>query len=78
MFQISAIPVFSEYLNEFQAKRNKNLPTIPSTLATELAINPFLRCQDPELIQSLNTIKPLKNANPVEVFRFLRKAKDNF
>ena len=67
-----------QYLSECQAKRNENLPTIPSTLATELAINPFLRCQDPELIQSLKAIKPLKDATPVEVFRTLRKAKDNF
>lgn len=66
------------YTNQCQTKRDKGLPTIPTNLSTELAINPFLRCQDQELIQNLNRIKHLKDSGPIGIFRALRKAKDSF
>lgn len=68
----------AHYIKQCQKIRDQGLPTIPARLETEMAINPFLRCQDQELIQNLNKITPLKNTSPVEIFRSLRKAKDSF
>lgn len=58
--------------------RLKNLPTLPSTLALEKQINPFLRCE-------VDTIKQLIEKNtdssiqlPEEIFATIRSLKDNF
>lgn len=48
--------------------------TVPSTLATELATNPFLRCDQPEVQAAVG----LEGADPVEVFAAVRAAKDAF
>lgn len=56
-------------------------PTLPSTLAVELATNPFLRVTQPEVLASLKT--QTKEAdwanltNPAEAFKLLRSWKDN-
>lgn len=71
----NAVQLFTK---QCQTKRDQDMPTIPTMLETELAINPFLRCQDQELIQNLNKMKALKGTSPLEVFRSLRKAKDTF
>lgn len=80
-FALSVMPdnrVLADYLQTCQMKRQKGLPTLPSTLNIERAINPFLRSRDPEIIANLRKIKLLKDETPLEVFRALRKAKDNF
>lgn len=51
--------------------------TLPSTLATELAINPFLRCQNPDYLQQLSSMFK-QNFTEVELFTKLRTLKDNF
>jgi hydroxyacylglutathione hydrolase len=48
--------------------------TIPVNMATELATNPFLRADMPELRAAMN----LPNAPAFEVFAAIRKAKDTF
>lgn len=60
------------------AKRDKGAPTLPSTIAEELATNPFLRCDDPAIIASAarHAGKPLKDR--VEVFAALREWKNSF
>src|SRR5688500_17920019 len=35
-----------------QALCNKNIPTIPTTLTLEKAVNPFLRCDQQEVVNS--------------------------
>lgn len=55
--------------------RNKNLPTIPTTLKLEKACNPFLRTSSREIRQSLN-IPPA--ANDAEALGVIRQAKDSF
>lgn len=49
--------------------------TVPSTVADELAANPFLRT-DSEVIKS--ALKMPANTDPVEVFAELRRRKDRF
>ena len=60
------------------AQRAKDEPTLPSTLAQEKLANPFLRCDQPEVIAaaSKHAGKPLKD--PVSVLGALREWKNNF
>lgn len=59
---------------EITAKRAAGLPTVPSTLALELATNPFLRAADPDLRAALG----MEHASDVEVFAETRARKDAF
>lgn len=58
--------------------RKKGLPSLPSTLAEEKNTNPFLRCDSPEVIASVERYadRPLKDK--LSVFTWLRKWKDQF
>lgn len=60
------------------AKRERGAPTLPTTIAEELATNPFLRCDDPAIVASAarHAGKPLKDR--VEVFAALREWKNSF
>lgn len=52
-------------------------PTLPSTIAAELATNPFLRVSQPAVIASLQARHPTANlTEPTEAFRLLRAWKD--
>lgn len=52
-------------------------PTLPTTLAHERLVNPFLRCHQPSVIQAV-TQKTACSATPEAVFIALRQLKDNF
>lgn len=54
--------------------RAEGRPTVPSSLADELATNPFLRAQSPEIRAAMG----LPNAPDAEVFTAVRAAKDRF
>ncbi len=54
--------------------RAQNLPTVPTTLALELATNPFLRAENPQLKESLR----MTGADAVDVFAETRRRKDSF
>ncbi len=60
------------------ATRARNEPTVPSTLALELATNPFLRCSEPELLASLKSQGKLGDETPAAVFATVRGWKDSF
>jgi len=60
-----------------QALRQAQLPTLPSTMALEKAVNPFLRTHLPNVIQTIQGIAPKAN-HPVDVFAALRTWKDKF
>ena len=64
--------------DEVKKLRVQDIPTLPSTIATEKATNPFLRCNQPEIIRSASnhTGKPL--TDPVSVFAALRDWKNHF
>jgi hydroxyacylglutathione hydrolase len=54
--------------------REQGKPTLPVTLAQELATNPFLRPHDPAIRAHLG----MENASDAEVFTELRSRKNNF
>lgn len=67
----------SDYLQTCQLQRQKNQPTLPTKLTTQLSINPFLRV-DKETIQSaLSTHFQTHIADPVHAFALLRQWKDS-
>lgn len=61
------------------AKRARNEPTVPSTIALEKATNPFLRYREPEIIGTLVQQKGFDaGAPPVKAFAALREWKNTF
>jgi len=54
--------------------RQRNMPTVPSSLAEEKATNPFLRAH----IASVKSAVGMPDATDVEVFTEVRNRKDNF
>ncbi|MCH8537252.1 MAG: hydroxyacylglutathione hydrolase [Alkalimonas sp.] len=60
------------YQAECKQLRANQLPTLPSSIALEKAINPFLRCEQPSLQQLY------QSKQAVNVFRQLRQHKDEF
>jgi hydroxyacylglutathione hydrolase len=53
-------------------------PTLPSTIALEKRTNPFLRCEEPKVMQSVSRYSGKALLTPVEVFAALRQWKDKF
>jgi hydroxyacylglutathione hydrolase len=60
-----------------QALRDQGLPTLPSSMAVELQINPFLRCGVPEVIASARAHGAAAN-DPVSVLAGLREWKNRY
>ena len=76
-FALSVDPgnnTLAERTKEIDALRAKGVATVPTTLAAELATNPFLRAADPGLQRALG----MEGAEPVAVFAETRKRKDSF
>lgn len=59
-------------------QREKGEWTIPSTIAEELATNPFLRTDSPELQATLRRQDPSLPTEPVAVFARVRELKDHY
>jgi len=59
---------------EIDTRRAAGLPTVPSSLATEIDTNPFLRADSPDLAAAIDMAGTLA----VEVFAEVRRRKDNF
>lgn len=60
------------------ARREQLQPTLPSTLALELQINPFLRCGLEPVRRAAQQHDPRLSAQPVAVFAGLRQWKNEF
>lgn len=68
-----------QYRSHCEALRQQQRPTLPSTLAQELAINPFLRCDVKEVVQSARNFRPdLYPHQPASVLAALREWKNAF
>lgn len=65
-------------LAKTHALREQGLPTVPSTMATELATNPFLRTSVPAVIKAATEHAKQPLTSPIEVFAVLRAWKNNF
>ena len=66
-----------DYTVRCQALREQGLPTLPSTLAQELAINPFLRLDQPTVQAAARQYQPTATT-AVQVFAALRAWKNQF
>ncbi len=60
-----------------QSLREQNLPTLPSSIALERNTNPFLRCDQPEIIDTLKH-RGLADDSPLGVFTTLRTWRNQF
>lgn len=58
--------------------RDRDRPTLPSTLEMELATNPFLRTGVPDVKAAAGSYAGRTLTGPVEVFAVLRRWKDEF
>jgi hydroxyacylglutathione hydrolase len=60
-----------------RALRAAELPTLPSTMALERRINPFLRCSEPAVMAAARC-EGAANDEPVAVLAALREWKNRF
>lgn len=67
-----------ERWREAMAQRQAGVPTLPTTLATELACNPFLRCHVPAVRAAAERHAGRTLDDEVAVFAALRAWKDGF
>ena len=61
-----------------QDKRDRDLPTVPSSIGVERATNPFLRVREPAIADHLKAEGKAGGSDPVAVFAALREWKNNF
>jgi hydroxyacylglutathione hydrolase len=67
-------PVLKARIEEIGKLRAKRQPTVPTTVAAELAANPFLRVEEPAIQAAVG----MAGADPAAVFGELRTRKDRF
>jgi hydroxyacylglutathione hydrolase len=67
-----------EKLQWTREMRAKKLPTVPSTVAEEKEINPFVRVHSAELQANIKKQFPTLTFDPVTVLERTRYLKDNF
>lgn len=65
-------------IKEVDQLRAQKIPTVPSTIGLELRVNPFLRWDAPEVVNSANERSETMSTEPVEVFAAIRAWKDHF
>ena len=71
-------PALRRRLEEATTMRDRGLPTLPSTLRSELDCNPFLRIDAPAVRAAVAARDPGASADRVEAFAALRRWKDGF
>jgi hydroxyacylglutathione hydrolase len=62
--------------NRDRRLREQGLPTVPSTMREEKATNPFLRCTEPAVVESVNKYLGTRVSDPVRVFAAIREWKN--
>ncbi|GIX25080.1 MULTISPECIES: hydroxyacylglutathione hydrolase [Caldimonas] len=67
----------AEYVRHCEALRARGQPTLPSTIARERAINPFLRCREPEVVAAARRRQPTAD-DAVSVLAALREWKNDY
>ena len=62
-----------------KALRDQNLPTLPTTIGQELQVNPFMRCDQKEVIDAALKVSGEKSLpTPAHVLAVIRAWKDGF
>ena len=69
--------VLADYQRHCQQLRETGQPTLPSSIGTERAINPFLRSREPAVTQAVHARTPSATGD-VAVFAALREWKNEF
>lgn len=69
--------VLKQYQQDCEALRAADTPTLPSTIARELQINPFLRSDQAEVVHAAQQLDPTV-MDAVGVFTAIRQWKNNF
>lgn len=67
-----------DYLETARGLRSKGQPTLPSTMALEIEVNPFLRCRQPTVQKSAERHAGRTLEGEVAVFATIRRWKDGF
>jgi len=70
----SSNPILRDRVEHVAALRAENRPTVPTTIAAELAANPFLRAEEPPVQAAVGMV----GRDPADVFTEIRARKDNF
>ena len=69
----------SHYRQQCEQRRSRGEPTLPSSIALENSVNPFLRTRQPAVAQAAHGHDPAADpADPVAVFAALRQWKNEF
>lgn len=68
----------SKYISSVKKLLSEHRSSIPSTLEHEKRINPFLRCNQPEVKKSAEAYAEKTLATELEVFTVIREMKNNF
>ncbi|MDC8771028.1 hydroxyacylglutathione hydrolase [Roseateles albus] len=72
-------PELAAYQQWCEQRRSEDLPTLPSSLALELQINPFLRCSEPAVMAAAQAFSnQTRVSDPVAVFTQLRQWKNDY
>jgi hydroxyacylglutathione hydrolase len=66
-----------EYIDKCTKLRSTNIPTLPSNIRQELLINPFLRINKPQVIESAKNFDPDAKSKE-QIFAALRQWKNVF
>lgn len=69
--------VLQQYQLDCETLRTADTPTLPSTIAQELQINPFLRSNQAEVVKAAKNLDPAA-VDAVGVFTAIRQWKNNF
>ena len=67
-------PILRARVEQIASLRAEGRPTLPTTIAAELATNPFLRAEEPAVQAALGML----GADPAAVFAEIRARKDRF
>lgn len=70
--------ILKEKINAVKILRKQDKETLPSTIESELEINPFLRCSEPEVINAAEKYQNSELKTPSAVLASIRDWKDNF
>jgi len=71
-------PELVHYYNQVIKRRAQKLPTIPTSILLEKKINPFLRCDQQEIINSADNFSSKKSVNTLDTFTVIRQWKNQF
>lgn len=67
-----------ERIGQVTALRANNRPSVPTTLSEELKFNPFLRCDQKSIKDSIFARENVQNCDEQTIFTALRRWKDQF